>query len=428
MKEESFNIFQTAQQQLGRIINFLGLPNGTWNLLRFPVREYKFVIQVRMTDGSMGVFHGYRIHHNDARGPCAGGIRFHPQATPDFIRAMAMWMTWKSAVVDLPLGGASGCVVCDPHHLSIGEQEQVCRGWIRHLSRNIGPIIDIPAPDIMTNSQHMLWMMDEYENIHGAKYPGVITGKPIGMGGCQGRIEAPGYGVVFSLREAMKVLNIEPDSTTASIQGFGNVAQNTAVLFEQIGGKIICVACWNQSDQIAYSYRKRDGINISELRSITNHFGEINKEKAQDLDYEVLPGDAWLEQEVDVLIPAAFENQINQDNVNSINPTVKIIAEAANGPTTPEADEIIKKKGIFLIPDCLANAGGIICSYFEQVQNNMNYYWAKDEVLSKLDTTLTTAFLSVADAANRRKLAMREAAQIIAVERVAQSCRDRGWL
>ncbi|MCP4568815.1 MAG: Glu/Leu/Phe/Val dehydrogenase [FCB group bacterium] len=428
MPNESFNAFEEARRQLQDIIANAGLDDAVWNFLRDPMREYRFAIPVRMDDGRLQMFQGYRVQHNDARGPCAGGIRFHPQATLNTIRARAMWMTWKCAVINIPLGGANGCVICDPHNLSMNEQEQICKGYIRHMARNLGPTVDIPGPDIFTNAQHMLWMMDEYEAVSGGKYPGVITGKPIGMGGALGRIEAPGYGLVFTLREALKMQGLRPDKVTVSLQGFGTVGQHCARLLEQIGCRIICVACWNQHDQMAYSFRKNEGIYIKDLLSITNRFGEIEKNKAEDCGYEVLSDDAWLEQDVDILIPAAFENQITAANVDKIGLGVKIIAEGANGPTSPEADEIIKQRGIFLIPDCLANAGGIACSYFEQVQNNMNYYWEKDEVLGKLDVLLTSAFLAVTERAEKHKMYLRQMAQAVAVERVAQSCRDRGWL
>jgi glutamate dehydrogenase (NAD(P)+) len=280
----------------------------------------------------------------------------------------------------------------------------------------------------MTSAQHMLWMLDEYEVLHGSKSPGFITGKPVGMGGSLGRKEATGYGVMITVREALKELNINPQNTTASFQGFGNVSQFAMELYQQMGGTVICVSSWDQEDQTSYAFRKKDGIDLSELSSITTSFGNIDKTKAQDLGYELLPGDSWIEQEVDILMPAALENQINIDNVSNISEHVKIIAEGANGPTTNEADKIIAERDIFVIPDFLANAGGVTCSYFEQVQSNMNNYWEKDEVLSKLDVKMTSAFVAVSDFAITHKLKMREAAYVIAVDRVAQACHDRGWV
>lgn len=428
MSEKGFNAFKMAQEQFDKVADMLDLDEGTRQLLRFPQREYHIRIPVRMDDGSVKIFQGYRVQHNDARGPCKGGIRFHPQETADTVRALATWMTWKCSVVDIPLGGGKGGVICDPHNLSMREQEQICRGWVRQIAINIGPLQDVPAPDVMTNGQHMLWMMDEYEKITGARYPGVITGKPVGMGGSKGRTEATGYGVVYTIREALKLMGIDPKNTTAAVQGFGNVAQYAVDLYTKLGGTVICVSCWSQEDQTSYTFKKSTGVSLDELRKITDRFGGIDKKKAQDLGYQVLAGDAWIEQEVDILIPAALENQITGENVNKISKKVKIIGEGANGPTTPEADKVIHERGIFVIPDFLANAGGVTCSYFEQVQCNMNYFWEKDEVLSKLDTKMTSAFHEVASLASKKKIYMRDAAYMIAVSRVAEACRLRGWV
>jgi glutamate dehydrogenase (NAD(P)+) len=280
----------------------------------------------------------------------------------------------------------------------------------------------------MTNAQHMLWILDEFEHIHGGRYPGFITGKPVGMGGSLGRKEATGYGVVFTLREALKELGIKPQNTTASVQGFGNVAQYAIELYTRLGGRVIAVSCWDQADQCSYTYRQRDGIDLQQLLSIADHFGGIDKAKATEMGYELLPGDAWIEQDVDILSPAAIENQLTGDNVGRISPRVRIIAEGANGPTTPEADAKIRERGILLIPDFLANAGGVTCSYFEQVQSNMNYFWERDEVLGKLDVKMTAAYIAVSDLARREKLYMRDAAYAIAIGRVAKACHERGWV
>ena len=428
MEAKSFNPFETAQQQFDSVADLLGLDDSCRDLLRSPLREYHFTIPVRMDAGRVELFRGFRVQHNDARGPCAGGIRFHPQETIDAVRARAMWMTWKCAVVDIPLGGAMGGVICDPHNLSTGEQERLCRGWIRQLARNIGPVIDVPAPDVMTGPQHMLWMLDEFETIHRAKYPGFITGKPVGMGGSAGRLEATGYGVVHTIREALKELRIRPGDTTAAIQGFGNVARHAVQLYQQLGGTVTCVSCWDQNDQTAYAYRKKHGIDFEELNSLTDHFGGIDKTKAEDSGYEKLPGGAWLEQDVDILVPAALENQINVENITNMSKRVKLMAEGANGPTTPQAGQILRDRGIFIVPDFLANAGGVICDYFEQVQCNANYFWSKDEVFGKLDQKMTGAFIEVSDLARKRNLSMRDAANVISIGRVATACRDRGWV
>jgi glutamate dehydrogenase len=428
MKAKPFNSFEMAQRQFDTVAEKLGLDSGTRDLLRWPLREYSFAIPVRMDDGNVRVFRGFRVQHNDARGPCKGGIRFHPLETLDTVRALAMWMTWKCAVVDIPLGGAKGGVVCDPHNLSQREQEQLCRRYVRRVSRNLGPTLDVPAPDVMTSAQHMLWMLDEFESIHGGKAPGFITGKPVGMGGSLGRREATGYGAVFTLREALKELGLRARDTRASIQGFGNVAQHAMRLYLQLGGTVAAVSCWDQADQTPYTFRKPEGVGVEELLEITDPFGGIDRARALDLGYEVLPGEAWLDQPVEILIPAALENQITGEDVGRIPETVKIVVEGANGPTTPEADRAFHERGVFVIPDLLANAGGVTCSYFEQVQSNMNYYWEKDEVLAKLDVKMTSAFADVSELARQQELFMREAAYVIAVGRVAQACRDRGWV
>jgi glutamate dehydrogenase (NAD(P)+) len=428
MSSRSFNAFEMAQRQFDTAADLLELEPAVRDLLRNPMREYHFLIPVRMDDGSYRVFRGFRCQHNDARGPAKGGIRFHPQETVDTVRALSMWMTWKTAVADIPLGGGKGGVICDPHNLSEGEQERICRGWVRQVYKNLGPHSDVPAPDVMTNPQHMLWMLDEFEVLTGKRQPGFITGKPVGMGGSLGRTEATGYGTMITVREAMKEMELPIEGAKAAIQGFGNVSQYAIELFQQMGGIVTCVSSWDQDDQTSYAFLKSEGINLQELQSIANRFGGIDKEKAKELGYDVQPGDVWIQQEVDILVPAAMENQITAENATRISPRVRIIAEGANGPTTPEADEVIKERGIYLIPDFLANAGGVVCSYFEQVQSNMNYFWPKDEVLGKLDQKMTAAFFAVHDYARKNKLYMRDAAYVIAVDRVAQACQDRGWV
>jgi glutamate dehydrogenase len=428
MNNTSYNPFQMAQKQFDHAADLLDLDQPARDLLRNPMREYNFCIPIRMEDGQMKIFRGFRVQHNDARGPAKGGIRFHPEETIDTIRAMAMWMTWKTAVADLPLGGGSGGVICDPHNLTLYEQQLICRGWVRQIVKNVGPYADVPAPDIMTNAQHMLWMLDEFEAIKGEKKPGFITGKPVDMGGSLGRKEATGYGAMITAREALKEINISPKNTSASFQGFGYVSQPAIELYQQMGGTAICVSCWDQGDQTSYAYKKKDGINYKELITITDTFGGIDKSKAQELGYDILPGDDWLKQDVDILVPAALENQITSENAKNISNRVKIIVEAANGPTTPEADQILNKGSIFIIPDLLANVGGVTCSYFEQVQSNMNYFWEKEETLSKLDLKMTSAFIAVGNFAKKNNLTMRDAAYIISINRVVQASRDRGWV
>ncbi|MFP5246092.1 MAG: Glu/Leu/Phe/Val family dehydrogenase, partial [Thermoanaerobaculia bacterium] len=318
------NAFHTAQWQFDRVADMLDLGQPVRDLLRQPLREYHFSIPVRMDDGSRRVFRGYRVQHNDARGPGKGGVRFHPLETVDTVRALSMWMTWKCAVVDIPLGGSKGGVICDPRELSLHETEQICRGWVRQIARDAGPFRDVPAPDVMTNAQNMLWMLDEFETIHGGRYPGFITGKPVHMGGSQGRKEATGYGVVFTIREAMRELGMRPDRTSASVQGFGNVAQQAVDLLTQLGVKVLCVSSWDQAERMAFTFRKASGVDFRELLAITDRFGTIDRLRAAELGYELLSGDAWLEQDVDILIPAALEHQITAENAARISPRVRI--------------------------------------------------------------------------------------------------------
>ena len=428
MSARAFNPYEMARAQFDRIATLLDLEPGTRDLLRSPLREFHFSIPVQMDDGTTRIFHGFRVQHNDARGPGKGGIRFHPLETVDTVRALSMWMTWKCAVVDLPLGGAKGGVICDPHELSLREQERLCRGYVRQLARNIGPLQDVPAPDVMTSARHMLWMLDEYEVISGGRHPGMITGKPVDMGGSLGRTQATGYGVVYALREALASLDGQIEGTTASVQGFGNVAQHAIELLQELGGRVVCVSSWDQVDQASYAFVRSDGVDLDELRSITNRFGGIDKDKARELGYRRAPGADWLAQEVDVLVPAALENQINADTVGQLHASVRVVAEGANGPTTPEADEVLRERGVFVIPDLLANAGGVTCSYFEQVQSNTNHYWGLDEVLARLDGRMTSSFGAVAEKARKKGLPMRDAAWLIAVDRVSSACRERGWV
>lgn len=428
MADKGYNAFNMAQQQFDRIADKLELDEATRDLLRNPLREYHLTIPIKMDDGSYKVFKGFRVQHNDARGPIKGGIRFHPQETADTVKALAMWMTWKCAVADIPLGGGKGGVICDPHNLSENEQEKICRGWIRQLSKDIGPMRDVPAPDVMTNNQHMLWMMDEYETLMSGKYPGVITGKPVVLGGSLGRTEATGYGLIYILREALKEMDIDITKTSASIQGFGNVARYAAELYIEYGGTVVSVSCWDQKDGCTYSYYRKEGIDFNELVEITDRFGTIDKKKAEKKGYRVESGDDWLTHEVDILLPAALENSITKENVTRIKSSVKIIACGANGPITPEADDVLEKQGIVVIPDFLANAGGVVCSYFEQVQSNQNYYWTKEEVLGKLDNKMTDAFYAVWQLAKRRKIRVSDAAYMIAISRVAEACKLRGWV
>jgi len=424
----AYNPFESAQAQFDGVANMIDLDQSTRDILREPMKEFHFTIPVKMDDGSTKVFKAYRIAHNAARGPAKGGLRFHPHETADTVRALSMWMTWKCAVANLPLGGGKGGVVCDPRTMSLGEQERLCRGFIRQSFAQIGPNIDVPAPDVMTNNQHMLWMMDEYETMAGGHYPGVITGKPVGSGGSLGRTEATGFGVIYTIKDLLEAENIDITKTSCSIQGFGNVGEYAAQLYTELGGKVITVSSFDLADNVAYTFRKKAGCDVAELVSIKDKFGSIDKNKAKDLSYEILPADAWLSEDVDILIPAALESQITPETFPQISKQVRVIAEAANGPTTPDCDPLIQERGILLIPDFLANAGGVTVSYFEQVQCNMNYFWSYEEVIAKLGESMSTAFRAVYELSKERGVYMRDAAYIIAIDRVQKAMKQRGWI
>lgn len=426
---ETVNEFEMAQKQFDNVAQKLNLSQQVCDVLRWPMREFTFRIPVRMDSGTIKVFTGFRVQHNDARGPNKGGIRFHPAETLDTVRGLAMWMTWKCAVADIPLGGGKGGVIVDPVSLTAFEKERLCRGWVDQIWKHIGPRIDVPAPDVGTTPQMMSWMMDEYSKLSGEYSPGVITGKPVKGGGSLGRTEATGYGVIFTIREAMKNMKIDPTRTISALQGFGNVSQYAAIGFiEILGGKVACVSCWDRDDQTSYTFSKKGGIDPRFLQSITDQYGTIKKKEAREAGYEIEDGEAWIAKEADVLIPGALGGQIHAKNVNRIHSRVKIVAEGANGPTTPEADEYCKAHNIFNIPDFLCNAGGVTCSYFESVQNDMNFYWHKDEVLKNLDNKMTAAFQGVYDLSQKESVYMRDAAYMIAIQKVVEAMEYRGWI
>lgn len=425
---ETLNAFVMAQEQFDHVAKLLNLTPTICELLRWPMREYSFRIPVRMDDGSTRVFQGYRVHHNDARGPNKGGIRFAANETLDTVRALATWMTWKCAVADIPLGGGKGGIIVDPSTLSVHEKERMCRGWVDVMWKNIGPRNDVPAPDVGTTPLMMGWMTDEYSKLVGQYTPGVFTGKPVGGGGSEGRTEATGFGVIFAVREAMKHLKMDPKNCMASIEGFGNVAQYASIGFiEMLGGKVACVSCYDRNDRKSYSYSHKEGIDPHFLLTIVDEYGTIDKRKAQDKGYLVEDGEAWLTKDVEVLIPAAIEGHVNADTIKKLSQRVKLVAEGANGPVTPEADEFFKTNKIFDIPDFLCNAGGVTTSYFESVQNDMNFYWTKEEVLEKLDIKLTQAFNAVLDMSIKEKAYMRDAAYMVAIDRVVKAMQLRGW-
>jgi glutamate dehydrogenase (NAD(P)+) len=415
---QEVNPFEIAQRQLAMAAKVMDLDETTHELLRWPRREFHVRFPVRMDDGSTRVFEGFRVQYNDARGPTKGGLRFHPAETYDTVRALAAWMTWKCAVVDIPLGGGKGGVVCNPKELSLGELERVSRGYIRALGHYIGPETDVPAPDVYTTPQVMAWMMDEYACLVGHGVPGVITGKPIPLGGSQGRGDATARGGMYCIREAAKVLGIDLAASTVAIQGYGNAGRFAHKLVQELfGARVVAVSdskggiyCAEGLDLEAVSAHKRD------TGSVVG-FGE----GCQEITNEEL-----LALDVDVLIPAALEGVLTQENAGAVR--AKIVAELANGPTTPEADAILAEQGVFVIPDFLCNAGGVTVSYFEQVQNAYGYYWDVDMVYQRLDQKMTAAFEAVHRVAQRYGVHNRLAAYVVAVARVAEACKLRGWV
>ncbi len=411
------NPFQTAQQQLDEAAKVLKLDPAVHELLRWPMREFHVRIPVRMDDGSVKVFEGFRVQYNNARGPTKGGIRFHPEETFDTVRALAAWMTWKTAVMDLPLGGGKGGVVCNPKEMSQGELERLSRGYIRALGHYIGPDIDVPAPDVYTNPQIMAWMMDEYEKLTGHSAPGVITGKPLPLGGSAGRGDATARGGIYAVREAAKVLGLELKGAACAIQGYGNAGQFAHKLATEILGlKVVAV-----SDSKGGIY-KADGLLFDEVVKFKRENGTVVGFPGA----EKIANPELLELDVTVLFPAALENVITEDNADRIK--AKIVAELANGPTTPEADVILHQKGVYVIPDFLCNAGGVTVSYFEQVQNAYNFYWSEEEVHKLLDERMTRAFHAVHEAAQEYGVHNRLGAYAVAVARVAEAMRLRGWV
>jgi len=428
---KEMNLFEMVQAQFDHNAEKLNLDPALRAFMREPERQLQFTIPVDMDDGTTKTFTGFRIQHSTARGPAKGGIRFAKDETIDMVRSLATMMTWKCAVVDIPLGGAKGGIIVDPRELSDRETERLCRGWVRRVYDFVGPEMDIPAPDVATNPQDMLWIMDEYDTIARCRKPGFVTGKVVGIGGSLGRTEATGYGVVYCIREALKRLGIDFKDAIASIQGAGNVARYAVEKFVQYGGKVVAIACWDSNDKKAYTYSCEKGIDPKNLFApgTLDKFGTIDPKKAKSFGWKQEDGDAWLKKEVTVLIPAALGQAVTKDNVSYINfNSIKLYAEAANTPTTLEADEVLEEKEVYVIPDFLCNAGGVTVSYFEQVQNNMNYYWPKNEVLEKLNNIMTNAFNAVADLAVEKKCFTRDAAYLIAIQRVARAVEGRGWV
>jgi glutamate dehydrogenase (NAD(P)+) len=413
----SYNSFAVEQRQVLEAAKILHLDDATVELLLWPQREFSFTLPVRMDSGAVRIFHGWRIQHNFARGPAKGGIRFHPDETVDTIRALAGWMTWKTAVVDLPLGGGKGGVVCDPKGLSERELENISRAYVRAVVQSIGTTKDVPAPDVYTNPQTMAWMMDEYENIVQHHEPGVMTDKPQQIGGTEGRRDATARGGIITVREACNLLHVDPRGTYA-IQGFGNAGQRAALLHqEMLGGGLLVAVCDSRG-----GVSNKRGLHAKDLVTHKLKTGSVvGFPGAEPIDR-----DSILELPVDVLYPAALENSINESNVDRIK--ARVICELANGPTTPEADPILAAKGIHVIPDILASAGGVTVSYFEMVQDNYSFFWDEDLVHERLDRKLTKAYRTVQEAVKDKKVHPRLGAMVVGVARVAEACKLRGWV
>jgi glutamate dehydrogenase (NAD(P)+) len=409
--------FQVAQAQLDRAARELNLDPAAHAILREPMRELHVSFPVRMDDGGIRVFKGFRVQHNDARGPAKGGIRFHPAETIDTIRALASWMTWKCALADIPLGGGKGGVVCNPKQMSKPELERLSRAYIDATHRVLGPDLDIPAPDVYTDPQIMAWKMDEYTKLNGQHCPGVITGKPLALGGSRGRGDATARGTVYAIREACRHLTVTADQATVAIQGFGNAGSHAAHLVQALlGSRVVAV-----SDSTVGIFN-RAGIDVAAAVKHKADTGSV----AGLPDTEPISNGELLTLPVDILIPAALENVVTERNAARVQ--ARIVAEAANGPTTPEADVILHDKGVFLIPDFLCNAGGVIVSYFETVQNRQAYYWEEADVHERLDRRITASFHDVLSMSQRRGIDMRIAAYCVAVERVTEAMRLRGWI
>ena len=414
------NPFKIAQAQLAEAAEIMDLEPAVHELLRWPLREFHVTLPVRMDDGSVQVFHGFRVQYNDSRGPTKGGLRFHPDETIDTVRALAAWMTWKTAVVDIPLGGGKGGIVCNPKELSMGELERLSRAYIRAIGHYIGEETDVPAPDVYTTPQIMAWMMDEYSVMRGYNVPGVITGKPLPLGGSAGRGDATARGGMYTIREAAEILGIDLSKATVAIQGYGNAGQFAhQLVVELFGAKVVAV-----SDSKGGVYDDH-GLDFDKAMEWKQQEGTVATYQCCE-ETKKLTNEELLELDVDILIPAALENQIGAWNADKIK--AKIVAELANGPTTPEADVILHKRGVYVIPDFLCNAGGVTVSYFEQVQNAYDFYWELEEVHERLDKKMTAAFHAVHETAQKYEVHNRMGAYIVSVARVAEACKLRGWV
>lgn len=411
---ENSNLVTSTQGIIKEALDKLGFDQGMYELIKEPMRMLKVRIPVRMDDGTVKVFTGYRAQHNDAVGPTKGGVRFHPDVTEDDVVALSMWMTLKAGIVNLPYGGGKGGIVCDPREMSIGEVERLSRGYVRAISQIVGPTKDIPAPDVFTNAQIMAWMMDEYSAIDEYNSPGFITGKPLVLGGSQGRDKATAMGVVICLEQALEKRGKTIDGSKVVIQGFGNAGSFLSKILSDRGAKIIGI-----SDAHA-ALHDPNGLDIDYLLDRRDSFGMVT-----NLFEDTITNQELLELECDVLIPAAIANQITGENAANVK--ADILCEAANGPTTAEATKILNDKGILIVPDVLASAGGVTVSYFEWVQNNQGYYWGEEEVNTKMTEILINAFNDIYELSQSRRVDMRLAAYIIGIKRTAEASRYRGW-
>jgi glutamate dehydrogenase (NAD(P)+) len=417
---QEINPFDIAQRQLALAVKVMGLDETIHDFLRWPMREFHVRIPVQMDDGTTRIFEGFRVQYNNARGPTKGGIRFHPAETFDTIRALAAWMTWKCALLDIPLGGGKGGIICNPKELSPGELERLSRGYIRALGHYIGPETDISAPGVYTTPQIMAWMMDEYSTMVGHSAPGVITGKPTPLGGSQGRLDAAARGGIICIREAAQWLGVDLDQATVAIQGYGNAGRFAhKLMVEMLGAKVVAV-----SDSSGAIYCP-DGLDSEQVATHKRGTGTIVGYTCCDSCKNITNAEL-LELDVDVLIPAALEGVIREGNAGNVK--ARVVAELADGPTTPEADDTLFGKGIYVIPDFLCNAGGVTVSYFEQVQNMYGFYWDANLVYERLDKKMTAAFHAVHETAQRYNIHNRTAAYLIAVSRVAEACKLRGWV
>lgn len=416
MSLETLNPFEIAQKQIKSACDKLNTDPAVYEILKNPMKVLEVSFPVKLDDGTIKTFTGYRSQHNNAVGPFKGGLRFHPAVTKDEVKALSTWMTFKCSVAGIPYGGGKGGMAIDPKKYSKAELERISRGFAEAISPLIGEKVDIPAPDVNTNGQIMSWMVDSYEKIVGHSAKGVFTGKPLEFGGSLARTEATGYGVHLAAKKALDKLNIDVKGATYAVQGFGNVGYYTAYYAYKDGAKIVA---FSNTDVAIYN---ENGIDMEAVIKDYEENGRIIENKGYGKDFT---NEELLELEVDVLAPCALENQITSENADRIK--AKVITEGANGPTTPEADEILYKKGIVVIPDILANAGGVVVSYFEWVQNLQGYYWSFDEVQEKEDTVLSNAFEDVWSIADEFKVDLRNAAYMSSIRRIEKAMKFRGW-